>query len=99
VTLRHNFIIKLDNSYAHVDVQLWSTKTQNCLRSCAAGYGVSVAFAPGSRYVINGTKDGHVKIIDTTSGNLIIDENAHPDSAVWAIAVRPDGKGKLTSPI
>jgi U3 small nucleolar RNA-associated protein 12 len=77
-------------------IKLWSTKSQNCIRSCPSGYGVSVAFAPGSRYVINGTKDGHVKIIDTTSGNLVVDENAHPDSAVWAIAVRPDGKGFMT---
>ena len=44
-------------------VKVWSTKTCACLRSCgAAGYGVAVAFAPGARYVLVGTKDGHVQV-------------------------------------
>ena len=44
-------------------VKVWSTKSCACLRSCgAAGYGVAVAFAPGARYVLVGTKDGHVQV-------------------------------------
>lgn len=49
-------------------LKLWSMTTLTCLRSCDCGYGVTLNFAPGSRYVILGTKDGLVQLIDTVSG-------------------------------
>jgi U3 small nucleolar RNA-associated protein 12 len=59
-------------------VKVWSTKTCACLRSCgAAGYGVAVAFAPGARYVLVGTKDGHVQVVDSASGDVVVDHAAH----------------------
>ena len=45
-------------------VKIWSTRQHSCLRTCATGYGVSVAFAPGGRYVITGTKDGKLQVRD-----------------------------------
>ena len=32
-----------------------------------------LALAPGSRYVITGTKDGHLQVADTASGDLVVD--------------------------
>jgi WD40 repeat protein len=43
-------------------VKVWSTRLFTCMRSCPTGYGVSVAFAPGGRYVITGTKDGKLQV-------------------------------------
>ena len=73
-------------------VKVWSTRTYLCLRSCATGYGVSVAFAPGARYVITGTKDGHLQVVDSASGEVVVDQAAHT-GAVWSLCVRPDGRG------
>ena len=44
-------------------VKIWSTRLHTCLRTCATDYGVSVAFAPGGRYVITGTKEGKLQVI------------------------------------
>ena len=43
-------------------VKIWSTRLHTCLRTCNTGYGVSVAFAPGGRYVITGTKEGKLQV-------------------------------------
>jgi U3 small nucleolar RNA-associated protein 12 len=34
-------------------------------------------------------------VIDTASGELVVDQQAHA-GAVWSLAVRPDGKGFMT---
>ena len=54
-------------------LKLWSMATMTCMRSCdcEGGYGVTLAFAPGSRYVILGTKQGFIQLIDTVSGSYI----------------------------
>jgi U3 small nucleolar RNA-associated protein 12 len=51
-------------------LRLWSAATLACVGSCAAGggYGVTLIFAPGNRYVILGTKEGRLQLIDTVSG-------------------------------
>eukprot|EP01035_Chromulina_nebulosa_P021761 gene21761-28161_t len=53
---------------------------------------VSVIFAPGSRYVVVGTKDGIIQICDTISGEISHSEEAH-SGAVWGLALIPDSKG------
>ena len=64
-----------------------------CIRSCdRAGYGVSLCFAPGGRYVILGSKEGVVQLIDTVSGAVAMSESAHESLPVYALAVRPDGR-------
>lgn len=63
---------------------LWST-----------GYGVSLAFAPGNRYLIVGTREGRIQAVDSFSGELSVDQEAH-EGAVWSIAVNPDGKGLVS---
>ena len=70
-------------------VKIWSAKTFSCLRSCPAGYGVSVAFVTGNRYIVVGTKDGSLQLIDAASGEITVDiENAH-NGAIWSLAMAP----------
>lgn len=77
--------------------KIWSTKTFTCLRSCLTGYGVSIAFVTGNRYLVVGTKEGSLQLVDTASGEVTVDlEEAH-DGAIWSIAMQPvDGKGFMT---
>eukprot|EP01038_Epipyxis_sp_PR26KG_P009374 gene9374-12630_t len=78
-------------------VKIWNAKSHLCIRTCKVeGYCISMEFAPGSRYVIVGTKEGVVQIIDTSSGEIVFSNEAHEGCAVWSIAVRPDGKGFMT---
>ena len=52
-------------------VRIWSSVTFQCLRRCATGYGVSLVFAPGGRYVIVGTREGRLQVILGTSSHHI----------------------------
>jgi WD40 repeat protein len=47
------------------------------------------------RYIITGTKDGKIQVVDTASGAITVNLQAHT-GAVWSLAVRPDGKGFVT---
>uniref|UniRef100_A0A7S3MHG5 Guanine nucleotide-binding protein subunit beta-like protein n=1 Tax=Spumella elongata TaxID=89044 RepID=A0A7S3MHG5_9STRA len=106
-------------------IKIWSGRTQLCLGTCRVeGYCLSLAFAPGGRYIVAGTKEGAVQIFDTASGecvfnttashaqklastsksnskattNMLSDDisSSSGDGALWAIAIRPDGKGFMT---
>ncbi len=57
-------------------VKLWSVATQTCIRSCNSSVsgdvqGTCLAFAPGGRLLVLGTKVGTCDIIDTASGMCI----------------------------
>jgi U3 small nucleolar RNA-associated protein 12 len=43
-------------------VKIWSAASFTCMRSCACGYGIALAFAPGSKYLVVGTKEGAVQV-------------------------------------
>lgn len=49
-------------------VKIWSTSSGTCVRSCSCGYGISLAFAPGSKYLVVGTKEGSVQVSDSQFG-------------------------------
>ena len=53
-------------------VKIWSATTFTCIRSCNSGFGVALAFAPGSRYLIVGTKEGAVQVSNPLSLSLSI---------------------------
>ena len=48
------------------------------------------------RYIIVGTKEGYLKILDTVSSKVIWNELAHEGGVVWSLAVRPDGQGFMS---
>jgi WD40 repeat protein len=52
-----------------------------------------IVFASGSRYVLTGTKDGHLQVADTASGDLVVDLATAHAGAIWSLCVRPDGRG------
>lgn len=79
-------------------IKLWSSNSYRSTGSCnVEGYCISVAFAPGGRYVLTGSKDGKLHIFDSASGDCVYrNEDAHAGHAIWSISVRPDGKGFAT---
>jgi U3 small nucleolar RNA-associated protein 12 len=77
--------------------KLWSTKTYSCIRSCASsGYGLCMTFVTGNRYVLIGTKEGRLQIVDSSTGELTVDHEAH-EGPVWSLALQPpDGKSFMS---
>lgn len=49
-------------SVSHGLAKAWSSKTRQCVRSVPCGFGLSVAFAPGDRHLLVGTKEGHLQV-------------------------------------
>jgi U3 small nucleolar RNA-associated protein 12 len=43
-------------------VKVWNMESGTCVSSALCGYGVSLAFAPGGRYVIVGSKEGSIQV-------------------------------------
>ncbi len=76
-------------------VCIWSSVSFQCVRRCATGYGVSLAFAPGNRYVLVGTREGRLQAVDCSSGDMTLDIEAH-EGALWSMAVHPDGRSVVT---
>jgi U3 small nucleolar RNA-associated protein 12 len=98
-------------------VKLWSLATNKCIRNCSSNlnsaeiHGTCLAFAPGGRLLVLGTKNGTCDIIDTASGSCIQsvarahhtevsnnnDNNKEETgAAIWAVAMKPDGSGFCT---
>jgi U3 small nucleolar RNA-associated protein 12 len=76
--------------------KIWSTKSFSCIRSCATGYGVSMTFITGNRYILIGTKEGRIQIVDSSIGELVVDQEAH-EGPVWSVALQPpDGKAFMS---
>ncbi len=78
-------------------LKVWDPTRGACLRSIEGGYGLCVAFAPGGRHVVVGTKSGALEIVDVQVGAALAGApNAHT-GAVWAIALLPDGAGFVSA--
>jgi len=59
----------------------------------ADNYCISCVFAPGARFVVVGTKDGFIKVVDSASLEVVCEQSA--GGCVWSLAVRPDGQGLM----
>lgn len=75
--------------------KLWSTVSFQCIRSCNTGYGVSIVFAPGNRFIVVGTREGQLQVVDCSSGDLVSSTEAH-QGALWSLSVHPDGKSLVS---
>ena len=51
-------------SASHGLAKAWSSRTRQCVRSVLCGFGLSLAFAPGDRHLLVGTKEGNLQVID-----------------------------------
>ena len=76
-------------------VVFWSTSSGLCLRTSRGGDGLAVSFVPGGRYVVVGTREGRVQVVDAASAETVVDVEGH-SGPVWSLAVRPDGQGLMT---
>ena len=74
----------------HKMLKLWSARSQQCVRS-VSGYGLSVAFVPGDRYVLSGTKDGRIVLVSVQSSDIVQELAVHDGQAVWSLSIKPDG--------
>ncbi|KAJ4458152.1 putative U3 small nucleolar RNA-associated protein 12 [Paratrimastix pyriformis] len=57
--------------------KVWNTQTHRCLRTLATGYGLSVCFVPGNRYLVLGTKSGVLELWDVAAAVLLEAVKAH----------------------
>ncbi|ORZ37046.1 WD40-repeat-containing domain protein [Catenaria anguillulae PL171] len=76
-------------------VKVWNVRTGTCIRSLDSGYALCVAFVPGGKYLLVGTKSGELQLYSLASSSLVETIQAH-DSAIWSIAVLPDKSGFIT---
>ena len=75
-------------------LKVWS-RGGKCLRTSALGFGLCLAFVPGDRHIILGTKEGKLHLLDIGSGEVLETHEAHT-GAIWSLDLRPDGKGLVT---
>ncbi|PIK61621.1 putative WD repeat-containing protein 3 [Apostichopus japonicus] len=76
-------------------VKMWNRGSQQCVRTMASDYILSLAFVPGERHCIAGTKEGHLQLFDIAAGKLLDDVEAHT-GALWSISLSPDKRGFIT---
>lgn len=55
-----------------------------------------MTFITGNRYILIGTKEGRIQIVDSSIGELVVDQEAH-EGPVWSVALQPpDGKAFMS---
>ncbi|KAL6249059.1 beta transducin [Rhinocladiella similis] len=80
---------------SHGSLKIWNTRTQSCLRTLDCGYALCMAFLPGDKIVVVGTREGTLEIFDIAASNLLDTVDAH-ERDIWALQVSPDGKSLVT---
>lgn len=50
-------------SVSHGLVKLWNSRSRRCVRSTPCGFGLAIAFAPGNRHLLVGTKEGNLQVM------------------------------------
>mmetsp|Transcript_11812 Transcript_11812/g.24249 ORF Transcript_11812/g.24249 Transcript_11812/m.24249 type:complete len:1067 (-) Transcript_11812:337-3537(-) len=76
--------------------KLWNVKTRSLIQSLSpavptsknACYGLCTAFLPGNDHVVIGTREGHLLIVDISSGEVVFAEESAHDGAVWSIDIK-----------
>ncbi|KAJ9500683.1 beta transducin [Exophiala xenobiotica] len=80
---------------SHGSLKIWNTRTQSCLRTLDCGYALCMAFLPGDKIVVIGTREGTLEVFDIAASNLLDTINAH-ERDIWSLQVSPDGKSLVT---
>ena len=77
-------------------LKVWSARSRACVRSVACGYATCVAFLPGDRHVVVGTREGALTLFELASIDPVAEiADAHA-GALWALDVHPDGRTVAT---
>ena len=72
-------------------LKIWNVRTSTCIRTFECGYALCVAFLPGDKIVVVGTKSGELELYDVASAAMLDTVKAH-EGAVWTLQVHPDGR-------
>ncbi|KAI1627591.1 Ca2+/calmodulin-dependent protein kinase [Exophiala viscosa] len=80
---------------SHGSLKIWNTRTQSCLRTLDCGYALCMAFLPGDKIVVVGTREGTLEVFDIAASTLLDTINAH-ERDIWSLKVSPDGKSLVT---
>jgi U3 small nucleolar RNA-associated protein 12 len=76
-------------------LKIWNAKTQTCLRTLDCGHALSLAFLPGDKIVVVGTREGTLEVFDIAASALLDTISAH-ERDIWSLQVSPDGKSLVT---
>lgn len=76
-------------------LKIWNAKTQSCLRTLDCGYALCLAFLPGDKIVVVGTREGTLEVFDIAASTLLDTIKAH-ERDIWSLQVSPNGKGLVT---
>jgi U3 small nucleolar RNA-associated protein 12 len=76
-------------------LKIWNAKTQSCLRTLECGYALCLAFLPGDKIVVVGTREGTLEVFDIAASTLLDTIKAH-ERDIWSLQVSPNGKGLVT---
>ncbi|KIV90442.1 hypothetical protein PV10_07749 [Exophiala mesophila] len=76
-------------------LKIWNTRTQTCLRTLECGYALCLAFLPGDKIVVVGTREGTLEVFDIAASTLLDTIKAH-ERDVWSLQVSPQGKSLVT---
>eukprot|EP00127_Corallochytrium_limacisporum_P004403 Clim_evm11s161 gene=Clim_evmTU11s161 len=82
-------------SGSHGEVKLWNPRSGAMVRSMASGYALCVAFVPGDRHVLVGTREGKIVLCDVSSATAVEETLAH-DGPIWGMRVLPNKRGFVT---
>ncbi|MDP2436666.1 MAG: WD40 repeat domain-containing protein [archaeon] len=80
------------------ELKIWSARSAECVRTIKMEEveGVSVAFLPGNRHVVVGSKAGHLLIFEIATGECCFHDASAHESAIWSIVVHPSQRGMAT---
>jgi U3 small nucleolar RNA-associated protein 12 len=76
-------------------LKIWNVKTRSCIRTFECGYALCVAFLPGDKIVVVGTKSGELELFDVASAAMLDTVKAH-EGATWTLQVHPDGRSLVS---
>lgn len=77
-------------------IKVWNVRTLSVIRTIQSGYGLCVAYAPGDRHIVVGTKTGKLEFYDLQSARLLESIDAHT-APIWSIQLAPDGTSFVTA--
>ncbi|XP_045473808.1 WD repeat-containing protein 3 [Harmonia axyridis] len=76
-------------------VKFWNRPTQALVKTIETSSILSLVFAPGDKYVLAGTKEGKLLIIDIASSEILEEIPAHT-AELWSVILTSDMRGVVT---
>lgn len=77
-------------------IKVWNVESRRCIQtvvpalsstSTSSCFGLCSQFLPGNDHVLIGTREGHLLVISTASGEIVFAEDKAHSGAIWALDV------------